>query len=63
MKKNAGELKFPTIGQDIKTFMFLTSSIAFLTPMLQSLTVKFSNDTIVLLAVIFCIIHVCAYDF
>lgn len=52
-----------TLGQDIKTFMFLTSSIAFLTPLLQSLTVSYSNDTIILLASIFCIIHCFAYDF
>lgn len=43
--------------------MFLTSSIAFLTPLLQSLTVSYSNDTIVFLASIFCIIHCFGYDF
>lgn len=55
--------KAPTLGQDIKTFMFLTSAIAFLTPLLQSLTVKFSDDTIVLLVSILCIVHISAYDF
>lgn len=52
-----------TLGSDIKTFTFLASSIAFLTPLLQSLTVSYSNDTIVLLASIFCIIHCFQYDF
>ncbi len=51
------------IPSDIKTFVFLTSSIAFLTPLLQNLTVSYCDDTIVLLASIFCIIHCFCYDF
>lgn len=49
--------------QDVKSFMFLSSSIAFLTPLLQSLTQAFSNDTIVMLATVLCLIHCFAYDF
>lgn len=49
--------------QDLKTFAFLISSIAFLTPLLQSLTVAYSNDSIMLLALALGLIHICAYDF
>ena len=51
------------IPSDIKTFIFLTSSIAFLTPLLQNLTVSYSYDTILLYVSIFCIVHCCCYDF
>lgn len=55
--------KANTLGSDIQTIMFLTTAIAFLTPLLQSLTVSYSNDTIVLLASIFCVVHCITYDF
>lgn len=51
------------IPSDIKTFIFLTSSIAFLTPLLQNLTVSYAYDTILLYVSIFCIVHCCCYDF
>lgn len=51
------------VPSDIRTFIFLTSAIAFLTPLLQDLTVNYSYDTILLYVSIFCIIHCCCYDF
>jgi hypothetical protein len=51
------------IPKDIKTFVFLTSSIAFLAPLLQSLAVSYCNDTIVLLATFFFTVHCLCYDF
>lgn len=51
------------VPSDIKTFIFLTGSIAFLTPLLQNLTASYSYDTILLYVCLFCIIHCCCYDF
>jgi len=36
---------------DIKTGLFLVSTLLFLTPVLKSLTVSYSDDTIILLVV------------
>ena len=39
------------LTNDIKTAAFLTSALLFLTPVLKSLTVSYSYDTIILLVV------------
>ncbi len=36
---------------DVKTALFLTSALLFLTPVLKSLTISYSEDTIILLVI------------
>ena len=61
---------------DVKTAIFLTSTLLFLTPVLKSLTVSYSDDTIILivvskknfydfnsLMVVFIIFHLALYDY
>ena len=43
--------KIAFLLNDIKTAIFLTSTLLFLTPVLKSLTVSYSEDTIILLVV------------
>ena len=43
--------KIDFLLNDIKTAVFLTSTLLFLTPVLKSLTVSYSDDTIILLVV------------
>jgi len=40
-----------SLTNDVKTAAFLVSALLFLTPVLKSLTVSYSNDTIILLVV------------
>ena len=42
---------FKTLMNDVKTAAFLTSALLFLTPVLKSLTVSYTEDTIILLVV------------
>merc|ERR1711953_1663369 len=51
------------IAEEFGNFLFLSFILAFLTPVLQSLTVSYSNDTVTTLVVIFSFIHLWAYDF
>lgn len=43
--------------------MFLSLILAFLTPVLQSLTVTFSDDTIILFVFLFSFFHLLLYDY
>ena len=51
------------IKSEIKTVVFLTSAVAFLTPLLQSLTVSYASDTIAVLTACFVVLHCFGYDF
>jgi Phosphatidylinositol N-acetylglucosaminyltransferase len=63
------------LENDLKTAAFLTSALLFLTPVLKSLTVSYSEDTIILLVVsklqivtssnnvVFIALHLLMYDF
>ena len=57
-KKAKSQLK-----DDVFTFVFLMGIIAFLTPLLQSLTQTVSHDTITACCVFFIFIHCLAYDY
>jgi hypothetical protein len=58
---------------DVKTATFLSSALLFLTPVLKSLTVSYSDDTIILLVVsmylflnkpiVFILVHLFLYDY
>jgi len=48
---------------DVKMFIFLSLILAFLTPVLQSLTVSSSDDTIILFVVIFSFFHLLLHDY
>ena len=48
---------------DIKMFIFLSLILAFLTPVLQSLTVSSSDDTIILFVIIFSFFHLLLHDY
>eukprot|EP00347_Sterkiella_histriomuscorum_P015214 403357879 len=48
---------------DIKTAVFLASTLLFLTPVLKSLTVAYSTDTIIILVVFFILLHLFLYDY
>mmetsp|Transcript_23355 Transcript_23355/g.31276 ORF Transcript_23355/g.31276 Transcript_23355/m.31276 type:complete len:116 (+) Transcript_23355:295-642(+) len=47
----------------VGSFFFLSLVLAFLTPVLQSLTITYSSDTVTTLVVIFSIVHLWSYDF
>jgi hypothetical protein len=62
------------LTSDVKTAAFLTSALLFLTPVLKSLTVSYSDDTIILLVVskltqspidfiVFILVHLFLYDY
>jgi len=56
-------LKCSDLISDLGTFSFLAFMLAILTPVLQSLTVAYSSDTVTLMVVSFCICHLWSYDF
>ena len=45
------QYSWKNLTNDVKTAAFLTSALLFLTPVLKSLTVSYSGDTIILLVV------------
>jgi len=60
---NKSKYNFAYISHDVKSAVFLASTLLFLTPVLKSLTVAYSEDTIILLVTIFIIIHLFLYDY
>lgn len=48
---NQSKYTFSGIANDIKTAIFISGTLLFLTPVLKSLTVAYSDDTILLLVV------------
>ena len=60
---NKDKLKCGIFMDEIGGFCFLAMILAFLTPVLQSLTATYSSDTVTLLVVSFSICHLWAYDY
>ncbi|CDW85217.1 phosphatidylinositol n-acetylglucosaminyltransferase [Stylonychia lemnae] len=60
---NKAKYSFYGMINDLKTGVFLAGTLLFLTPVLKSLTVAYSTDTIILLVVIFVILHLILYDY
>jgi hypothetical protein len=48
---------------DVRLFIFLSLILAFLTPVLQSLTVSSSDDTVILFVLIFSLFHLLLHDY
>lgn len=57
------KLSLLTVLSDVKLFIFLSLILAFLTPVLQSLTVSSSDDTIILFVFIFSFFHLLLHDY
>lgn len=57
------KLTFNQVFSDVRLFIFLSLILAFLTPVLQSLTVSSSDDTIILFVSIFSFFHLLLYDY
>ena len=60
---NKSKLTFKDFIDNLGHFVFLFFILAFLTPVLQSLTVNLSSETTGIFVVIFSICHLYAYDF
>lgn len=60
---NKDKAKCSKFMDEIGGFCFLSMVLAFLTPVLQSLTATYSSDTVTLLVVSFSICHLWAYDY
>lgn len=60
---NKNSLKIDDVMNNLGSFCFLSFILAFLTPVLQSLTVTYTSDTVTTLVVSFCVCHLWAYDF
>lgn len=60
---NRHKMHCSDILEEFGGFLFLSFILAFLSPVLQSLTVSYSNDTVSTLVVIFSLVHLWAYDF
>lgn len=60
---NKHSLKIDDVMNNLGSFCFLSFILAFLTPVLQSLTVTYTSDTVTSLVVLFCVCHLWAYDF
>lgn len=57
------ELDCNDFANSFGSFIFLILVLAFLTPVLQSLTISYSSDTVTVLAVLLSICHLWSYDF
>jgi hypothetical protein len=60
---NPQKLNFNQVITDVRLFIFLSLILAFLTPVLQSLTVSSSDDTIILFVLIFSFFHLLLHDY
>lgn len=57
------KLSFSEVIDDIGRFFFLFFILAFLTPVLQSLTVTYASDTVCMWVMFFGVSHLWAYDY